>query len=360
MTSKTLHVYEIADDDDSAMPGSKASDLRVTAAGIAEDDDVEGGFAEPPPGARGGLFHGPLCIAAIVLLSLVIAGSAAAVIVVSRRGGSDNSSATDAGEPAGSDVPLPVVVSEKAPTFQVKVVRSTPHDANAFLQGFEYDAARGQFFESTGLRGGRSSLRRVDIATGRVLQTVSLPDPQLFGEGMTLHKDKHILMLTWQAEKGFVFNQSTFEIIREWNYTGEGWGLTMDRDADEVYMSDGTDELRVLDPDTLEEKRRISVTLDGAPVVRMNEIEWICGEVWANLWMENRIVRVNPSTGIVRSVVQVGGLPFASDVKTKPDVLNGIAYDEKTGRLWISGKLWPKVYEVTVTDDSFAKQCGLR
>lgn len=370
MNQKT--VYEIADSDESSMADARVSDARATAAGIPlrpgdDKGDIEGGAAHAPPhAASAGCMRSPFCIAAIVLLALMIAGSATAGILVSKRSGSDGGEAGSAGVAGGAgangteSASLPTVPEGDARVFTVAVKAATPHDPDAFLQGFEYNAARGVFFESTGLRDGRSSLRRVEIETGKVLQQVKLPDETLFGEGMTLHGDEYIYMLTWKAEKGFIFNQTSLEVIEEWKYSGEGWGLASDRANDEVYMSDGTNELRVLDAGTLGEKRRVSVLLNGEPLKELNEIEWICGEVWANIWGQNTIARIDPTTGAVRSVINVKGLPRKEDVKKVHNVLNGIAYDDSTGRIWITGKLWPKVYEVTVNDDTLAKQCGLK
>jgi glutaminyl-peptide cyclotransferase len=379
MHSKTSHVYEIADDEEEGMSRSRAGPPRATAAGLnASGSADDAPFPDDPPPIARPWCGRPLVMAGVVVVALILAASATTGVVVSRsRSDAPSASApTDsvtAGGGAGSGTAtaapqrttpraastLAPVADGAAATYAVSVVQATPHDTRAFLQGFEYDAAREVFFESTGLRGGRSSLRRVDIETGKVLQAVSLPDADLFGEGMTLHGSEHIYMLTWQAGKGFVFDQKTFEVVREWSYEGEGWGLATDRAADEVYMSDGTRQVRVLDAETLAEKRRINVTLDGAPVAMLNELEWVCGELWSNVWQRNTILRIDPTTGAVRSVVRVEGLPRAEDVAgSRPDVLNGIAHDAATGRLWITGKLWPKVYEVTVSDPTFAEQCN--
>ncbi|PXF40657.1 Glutaminyl-peptide cyclotransferase [Gracilariopsis chorda] len=232
--------------------------------------------------------------------------------------------------------------------YTVEVVTKHPHDPYAFTQGFEY--ANGFFYESTGIQG-RSSLRKVEIATGKVLQNHSFSDLPVFGEGMTLHTTHHIFMLTWKAGRGFIFNQSTFELQKEWKYEGEGWGLAMDRKNNEVYMSDGTSELRILDPEDLSERRRIQVTLEGQPVTQLNELEWICDELWSNVWQTSKIYRINPMTGVVKSVIDASNLPLREDVTQRIDVLNGIAFDEQTGRLWLTGKLWPSVYQVSVKDD---------
>lgn len=258
-------------------------------------------------------------------------------------------------------------VGDKVKTYEPTVIKTTAHDRHAFLQGLEYDPVRGQFFESTGLHQGRSSLRRVEIGTGKVLQQVGLGDDGLFGEGLTMQGTDRIVMLTWQAGVGFVFDQKTFKVLRKWKYKGEGWGLATDRLTNTVYMSDGTSAIRVLDPETLEEKRRFEVTMDGKPQKALNELEWICGEIWANVWMTKRIVRIDPATGKVRSQINVPNLPRAEDMPPKtgtdrtyrPDVLNGIAYSPEDGRIWITGKLWPAVYEVTINDNELDSQCNV-
>lgn len=289
--------------------------------------------------------HARRCLWLIVPVLVLSAVAAGVGVAVRARGGGD-------GADSAADAPAVVpqgVSAASTPTFAVRVLRSHPHDRLAFTQGFEY--ARGSFYESTG-QYGSSSLRKVDVETGNVTQRFSLPDLRLFGEGMTLHNTHHIFMLTWKAGRGFVFNQTTFEVIKEWKYEGQGWGLCTDPVADEVYMSDGTTQLRVLDPDDLSEKRRINVTLNGKEVSELNELEWICGEVWANVWQQKTIYRIDPTTGVVKSIIDATILPLPADKYPGQDVLNGIAFDKETGRLWFTGKLWSKIYQVEVTDDS--------
>lgn len=259
--------------------------------------------------------------------------------------------------PAATPPPLtpPPVEPPVAKHYRVSVERKFPHDVGAFTQGFEY--ANGFFFESTGLRG-QSTLRKVEIETGKVLHKLTLKDLTLFGEGLTLYKDQYIFMLTWQAGRGFIFNQSTFDVIREWKYKGEGWALTMDREKNEVYMSDGSSFLRVLEPVTMKELRRVKVTLDKHGVNYLNEIEWVCGEVWANVWLSSLIYRIDPVTGFVKAVIDARNLPLQSDRNKGMNVLNGIAFDKETGRLWLTGKKWSTVYEVSTSDTSLdLKKC---
>ncbi len=229
-----------------------------------------------------------------------------------------------------------------APVHGYEIVATHPHDTGAFTQGFLFHG--GHIYESTG-RHGESSVRRVDLETGEVLARTDLPF-QYFGEGLTVRGDQ-LVMLTWRSGTGFVFDLDTLEPEAAFRYPGEGWGLTTGPDA--LYMSDGTAEIRRLDPDTLEETGRFEVTADGAPLDRINELEWIDGEIWANVWMTDRIARIDPDTGEVASWIDLTGLrqdgPSGND-----DVLNGIAWDAETGRVFVTGKLWPHVYEIAVIE----------
>lgn len=215
------------------------------------------------------------------------------------------------------------------------VVESYPHDEAAFTQGLVFDD--GTLYESTGLRG-ESSLRRVDLESGEVLQIRRLPD-ELFGEGCTVWKNT-VVQLTWQAGVGFVYDKETFAVEREFTYPGEGWGLT--EDGRSLIMSDGTSYLRFLDPETLQELSRVQVLDKGEPVVRLNELEWVDGEVWANVWQTPNVVRIDPDTGEV-----LGWIDFSELAEKEPrGVLNGIA---KRGRkLFVTGKRWSSIYRVTI------------
>ena len=350
----TTSTYQIADSEE--LDAFGADETYDTSAALPMDAPVETTTAEVP--SSSGKRRWCLCL---VVLALTLGAIAAFLGVF--FGLKDNGKASpnenvsppdqqpvDAPPNLPATNPPPVTApSSKAKKYAVKVVRKFPHDTSAFTQGFEFK--NGFFYESTGLRG-QSSLRKVEIATGKVVQHINLKDMTLFGEGMTLHEDRHIYMLTWQAGRGFVFNQTTFEVIREWSYPGEGWGLTMDRQKGEIYMSDGTTYLRVLQPETLKELRRVKVTLNGAETSELNEIEWICGEVWANVWMTSKIYRIDPSTGVVKSIIDARILPLKGDRTPAMDVLNGIAFDKDTGRIWLTGKKWSTIYEVNITDDS--------
>lgn len=343
--------YQIADTDELEALGRDDDGWRDTSAGLEHNDDV--GLAE----AAASSSKRRRCVC--LVLVLVVVASVAIFFGVyfgqkRERSNGGNETTNEPSSPVKSPVSAPSddsgsETSTTVPTYTVSVLAKLPHDTKAFLQGLEY--ADGYFYESTGLRG-QSSLRKVEMDTGKISDSYKFDDSSLFGEGITLHKDEHIFMLTWEAGRGFIFNQSTLDVLKEWKYDGEGWGLTMDREADEVYMSDGTSSLRVLDPEDLSEKRRITVTLHGKKVSYLNELEWVCGEVWANVWQTKNIYRINPSSGVVKSVIDASALPEKGDITPSMDVLNGIAFDKESGRLWLSGKLWSKVYQVSISDSS--------
>jgi glutaminyl-peptide cyclotransferase len=225
--------------------------------------------------------------------------------------------------------------------YTFEVVHRFPHDSKAFTQGFVYHD--GYFYEGTGLEG-RSSLRQVRIETGEVVQKIDL-SPELFGEGIALLGNE-IFQLTWESHIGFVYNVSDFHRLRTFSYPGEGWGLATD--GRELFMSDGTPEIRVLDPATFNEKRRIKV-LDGkSPVKDLNELELVEGEIYANVWHSNRIARISPQTGEVLGWIDLTGLMGPFYRLENDAVLNGIAYDREHKRLFVTGKLWPAVFEIRV------------
>lgn len=225
--------------------------------------------------------------------------------------------------------------------YGYKVVRVFPHDANAYTQGLVYH--NGFLYEGTGLNG-RSSLRKVKLETGEVVQKIDLA-PDYFGEGITIYK-KEILQLTWKAQTGFVYNLSDFHFLHQFSYPGEGWGLTTGSDG-EIFMSDGTADIRVLDGETLKEKRRITVRDEGnMPVRELNELEFVRGEIFANVWQTDRIARISPQTGKVLGWIDLSGLLEFSQRSDPDAVLNGIAYDAATNRLFVTGKLWPKLFQI--------------
>jgi glutamine cyclotransferase len=216
-----------------------------------------------------------------------------------------------------------------------EIVRSYEHDEMAFTQGLVFDGDT--LYESTGLYG-ESSLRRVDLESGEVLQIQRLPD-QLFGEGCTVWEDT-IVQLTWKAGIGFVYDKESFAVRQRFSYPGEGWGLT--HDGKRLIMSDGTSYLRFLDPETLEELERVQVLDEGEPVARLNELEWIKGQIWANVWQTPNVVRINPNSGEVLGWVDFSEL---TDQESR-GVLNGIA---KRGQdIFVTGKKWTSIYQVEI------------
>jgi len=226
------------------------------------------------------------------------------------------------------------------PTWRYEVVRTYPHDPKAFTQGLEF--ADGFLYEGTGMNGA-SGIRRVRLETGEVLQLQKLEE-RYFGEGITLFGDA-IVQLTWKAETGFVYDRKTFERRRSFSYTGEGWGLT--HDTTRLIMSDGSSTLRFLDPKTFKEVGRLNVTDHGRPVAQLNELELVKGEIYANIWQSDRIARISPTTGEVAGWIDLRGLLSPADA-AGVDVLNGIAYDASADRLFVTGKWWPKLFEIRV------------
>ncbi len=244
-------------------------------------------------------------------------------------------------------IPLAAFLFQNAPPNiphqGYRIVHQFPHDPSAFTQGLIY--VNGALYESTGLHG-HSSLRKVDLQTGRVLQEIKIPD-RFFAEGLTDWR-QHLVQLTWQAHTGFVYDLFTFAKLRDFSYPGEGWGLTHDRK--DLIMSDGSDTLRYLDPETYQSVRLLHVTASGAPVTNLNELEYLRGEIYANIWETDTIARISPVTGNVLHFVDMTGLLSAADRAGQPDVLNGIAYDSKNDRLFVTGKLWPKLFEIKIVD----------
>ena len=227
------------------------------------------------------------------------------------------------------------------PMFGYTIVHTYPHDRDAFTQGLQ--VVDGAFYEGTGLNG-RSSIRKVKIETGEVLQKRDVP-AQYFGEGITV-RGNELFQLTWQSNVALVYDRTSFAPKRQFKYTGEGWGLT--QDATSLIMSDGTEYLRFLDPATFAERRRVRVAVGGTPLKNLNELEYVKGEVFANVWQTDYVARIDPKTGSVNGYIDFRGLLTPRE-REATDVLNGVAYDEKTDRLFITGKLWPRVYEVRIT-----------
>lgn len=227
---------------------------------------------------------------------------------------------------------------KQAPVSGYEVVRTYPHDPKAFTQGLFY--LDGFLYEGTGLKG-ESGIRKVRLENGEVLQIQRLEE-RYFGEGIAAVGNS-IVQLTWQAEVGFVYDLKTLERQRTFSYEGEGWGLTFD--GSRLIMSDGSDTLRFLDPKTLKETGRVRVKDGGRPVPQLNELEMVKGEIYANVWGQDRIARISPKTGQVLGWIDLRGL-LSPQEAAGVDVLNGIAYDAAGDRLFVTGKWWPKLFEI--------------
>lgn len=236
----------------------------------------------------------------------------------------------------------PTSLPAAVPTYSYKIINRYPHDADAFTQGLIF--VDGILYESTGIKRTLSSLRRVDLSSGSVLQKLEL-DGQYFGEGLTLWQDK-LIQLTWQNHMAFVYDKDSFTQLSSWQYDTEGWGLTHNGRC--LIMSDGSNNLYFRDPETFVEMGRIAVFDDKGPVTQLNELEFIDGEIWANIWRSNRIVRINPDNGQVIGRIDLTGLLDTINLTDRVDVLNGIAYDAENGRIFVTGKLWPTLFEIEV------------
>jgi len=253
-------------------------------------------------------------LAAILAVTAVIVFSAAALVLVSDS---------------------PVIPETLHYTYNV--VNVYPHDETAYTQGLIFEDVI--IYESTG-RYGQSTLRRVELETGNVTQLYSLPD-QFFGEGITIFEDK-IIQLTWQSEKGFVYDKNSFDLLQEFTYPTEGWGIT--HDGSRLIMSDGTATLNFLDPETFQKIGQVEV-YDEEPVTMLNELEYIHGMVYANIWTEEKIAIINPQTGRVTGWIDLEGINEAENQNIS-NLLNGIAYDAEEDRLFVTGKMWSQIFEI--------------
>jgi glutamine cyclotransferase len=241
--------------------------------------------------------------------------------------------------------PTPSNTSSTTPVWTYRIVNRYPHDPAAFTQGLVVDD--GWLIEGTGLVG-ESSLRRVELDTGTVVARRDLPEPY-FGEGVTILGDQ-VYQLTWQSEVAFVYDRQTFEPLMELPFSGEGWGITTDGTS--LIMSDGSGTLTFRDPETFTAIRRVTVRDSAGEVDQLNELEYIDGEVWANIWKDDRIARIDPETGTVRAWIDLTGL-HSDELRKEPDadVLNGIAHDPVTDRVFVTGKRWPWLFEIEVVED---------
>jgi len=239
---------------------------------------------------------------------------------------------------AETQQPNQMTAPARVPTYTYEVINTYPHDPGAFTQGLVFH--QGALYESTGLNGS-SSLRRVELETGKVLKKIDVP-AVFFAEGLALFNGR-LYQLTWQSQRGFVYDLDSFNMLRDFSYTGEGWGLT--HDTRSLIMSDGTNRIRFLNPDTFEVQRVITVHDNGRDITQLNELEYIKGEIYANIWLTDRVARIDPQSGRVTAWVNLSGL-LSSESLGPGAVLNGIAYDETSDRLFVTGKLWPKLFEV--------------
>ena len=226
-----------------------------------------------------------------------------------------------------------------------KVLHSYPHDQHAFTQGLVY--LDGHLYESTGIKG-QSTLREEDLETGRILR-MQLVSDAYFAEGLTDWRDT-LVQLTWQSHTALVYDRATFRLLRTFHYEGEGWGLT--HDAKSLILSDGSARLRFFDPETFKELRSITVKDQGKPVTKLNELEYVHGEIYADVWYSDRIARVSPATGRVLGWIDLKGLMPQDQLSGDGAVLNGIAYDAQRDRLLVTGKLWPKIFEIKLVSSS--------
>jgi len=230
--------------------------------------------------------------------------------------------------------------AQTIPILPAHVVARYPHDPRAFTEGLLYHD--GALYEATG-EPGRSSIRKVDLVTGKVQQKIDIAPPT-FGEGIAIWKDQ-IVSLTWKQHLGWRWSLGNFKKLGEFHYPGEGWALTSD--GTHLLMSDGTDQIRVLDPATMQEARRITVTAGGKPLDNINELEWVDGEILANVWMTNVIARIDPATGHVTGWIDLSALTVEVDPRGPDDVPNGIAWDARGKRLFVTGKDWPTLFQIS-------------
>jgi glutaminyl-peptide cyclotransferase len=238
----------------------------------------------------------------------------------------------------GGAVAQQLPANASLPNYGYTVLHTYPHDPLAFTQGLQY--VDGFLYEGTG-QFGQSSIRKVKLESGEVVQRRDIA-AQYFGEGITVWKSE-LVQLTWTSGVAFVYDRQTFAPRRTFKYSGEGWGLT--EDGIGLIMSDGTDSLRFLDPETFAERRRLKVTALGQSLRNLNELEFVKGEIFANVWMTDRVARIDPASGKVTGWVDLRGLLTARE-RASADVLNGIAYDSSGDRLFVTGKWWPKLFEI--------------
>ncbi len=233
------------------------------------------------------------------------------------------------------------LINTKSPVYTVEIINVYPHDRAAFTQGLFYH--EGYLFESTGLSG-KSSLRKADLQTGKIIKKIALP-VEYFAEGITLHKNK-IYQLTWTNQLMFIYDSVNFKKIQAIKYSGEGWGITSD--GQKLFMSDGSAKITCRDPDTFEVIGILNIADEKKAIHGINEMEYIGGEIWANIFMEDIIARISPSTGKILGWVDLTSLYSMLNKYEGIDVLNGIAYDKKNGSIFVTGKYWPYIFEIKI------------
>ncbi len=234
--------------------------------------------------------------------------------------------------------------ASNTPIYGYKIVNTYPHSTDSFTQGLVFD--KGILYESTGLNG-RSAIQIVDIQTGEILKSQKLAD-KYFGEGIAIVGNK-IIQLTWRAKKGFVYDRKSFELLRSFNYKTQGWGITYD--GKYLIMSDGSNVLYIMDPRTFKVRGKLEVYDGSRKVGKLNELEYIDGKIYANVWGTEKLAIINPKTGQVAAWIDLRGLLTKEDRKNRIDVLNGIAYNQENQKLYVTGKLWPKLFEIEIVKD---------
>jgi glutamine cyclotransferase len=275
------------------------------------------------------------------LVIALIAAAAMAIVtsILVMRDATGNQAGGSRSGPAATNANRPAGTAGRAERSDYQVIASYPHDPAAYTQGLVWWS--GGFFESTGLYG-QSSLRRVEFPSGKVLQQVRI-DSELFAEGLALVETR-LIQLTWTTRRGFVYDRDSFKLQREFTYDTEGWGLAYD--GKNLILSDGSSTLTFLDTENFRRAGSLNVTMNGAPVRQLNELEFINGEIWANVWTSDTIVRIDPATGRVNSYLDMAGLLPPTQRRDNDDVLNGIAYDSETKRIFVGGKRWPRIFEI--------------
>src|SRR6185295_796455 len=271
----------------------------------------------------------------VIAVGVVLVAVAVAVGLSSMR-------STSGVAPSGPASPTTPATSDgRARQVSYEVVNSYPHDSTSFTQGLLW--RDGGFYESTGMYG-ESKLRRLEFPSGKVLKEVSLAD-DLFGEGLAL-VDTRLIQLTWTTHRGFTYDIQSFKKLEEFRYDTEGWGLTYD--GTNLILSDGSSDLFYLDPHSFKVVKKLAVTRNGQPVNELNELEFIEGEIWSNVWQTDLILRIDPATGRVTSFLNMKDLLAHSDRTGREDVLNGIAYDAEKKRIFVTGKRWPRIFEIKI------------